>query len=146
MSIGKYHKLLKVKMVKKSTVVIIFWLVLFAGQVSCAQESCHTSRAALRGSGSSSMLPTLLDILLLVGTFACFLISVRVKSFLRDGDLASGWTLFSLSFVLLLVAQLLSLSLSIGLLNIPPSIISSIRVLFILFLASGVYFMKKVLS
>jgi hypothetical protein len=92
------------------------------------------------------MLPTFLDILLLVGTFSCFLISVKVKSFLRDGELAAGWTLLSLSFVLLFVAQLLSLFLIIGLLSIAPNIISSLRVLFILLLGSGIYFMKRVLS
>jgi hypothetical protein len=82
----------------------------------------------------------------LAGTVTCFLISVRVKSFLRDGELASGWTLLSVSFVLFFVAQLLSLFLNVGFLNVSPSIISSLRVLFILLLASGVYFMKKVLS
>jgi len=137
---------LMVKMGKKLFLGTIFWLVFLTGKVFCAFENTDAFRAAVQSSKSSSVLPAFLDVLLLVGTFVCFLISVRVKSFLRDGELASGWTLLSLSFVLLFVAQLLSLSLSVGFLNISPSIISSIRVLFILFLASGVYFMKKVLS
>jgi len=140
------HMSLKVKMGKKLFLGTIFWLLFLAGKVFCAFENTDAFRAAVQSSKSSSVLPAFLDVLLLVGTFVCFFISVRVKSFLRDGELASGWTLLSLSFVLLFVAQLLSLSLSVGFLNISPSIISSIRVLFILFLASGVYFMKKILS
>ena len=99
--------------------------------------------------GDLSSTPTLarfMDVLLLMGILTCFFISVKVKSFLRDGELASGWTLFSLSFVLLFAAQLLSLSITFNLLNISVSIISVIRLLSIFTLASGIYFMKKVLS
>ena len=99
--------------------------------------------------GEFSSTPTLarfMDVLLLMGILTCFFISVKVKSFLRDGELASGWTLFSLSFVLLFAAQLLSLSITFNLLNISVSIISVIRLLSIFTLASGIYFMKKVLS
>ncbi len=99
--------------------------------------------------GEFSSTPTLArftDVLLLMGILTCFFISLKVKSFLRDGELASGWTLFSLSFVLLFAAQLLSLSVTFNLLNISVSIISVIRLLSIFSLASGIYFMKKVLS
>ena len=99
--------------------------------------------------GEFSSTPTLarfMDVLLLMGILTCFFISVKVKSFLRDGELASGWTLFSLSFVLLFSAQLLSLLITFNLLNISVSIISVIRLLSIFTLASGIYFMKKVLS
>jgi hypothetical protein len=34
----------------------------------------------------------------------------------------------------------------VGFLSITPNIISSLRILFILLLGSGIYFMKKVLS
>ena len=133
-------------MVKRLGFVIIFKLIFFATGTCYAQEKTEALRAAVSGSGSSSPVPALLDVLLLAGAFACFVISVRVKSFLRDGELASGWTLFSLSFVLLFVSQVLSLSLSAGFWHVPPSIVSSLRVLFILLLASGIHFMKKVLS
>lgn len=133
-------------MIKRTKFLICFCWALGADKAWCALEDYHAIPAAAGGSGSSLMLPTFLDILLLVGTFSCFLISVKVKSFLRDGELAAGWTLLSLSFVLLFVAQLLSLFLIIGLLSIAPNIISSLRVLFILLLGSGIYFMKRVLS
>jgi len=146
MFIEKLHKCLIGNITKKLTWVISLGLIFFSAQASFTYESAEAFRADVQGSGSSTVVPALLDILLLVGTFACFLISMRVKSFLKDGELASGWILFSLSFVLLFLAQLLSVSLSAGLLNISPNIISSLRLLFILFLASGIYFMKKVLS
>lgn len=132
---------------KKLTFFILgFWLTFFCGRASDAYEKAEAFQTGVRDSGSSMALPAIFDILFLVGTFACFIISVRVKSFLRDGELASGWTLFSLSFVLLFAAQLLSLFLGVGLLSISPSLIASLRILFILFLASGIYYMKKVLS
>ncbi|MCK4224232.1 MAG: hypothetical protein KAX39_03565 [candidate division Zixibacteria bacterium] len=146
MFIEKLQKFLKVEMGRKLTCIILFGLMFLAEQAFCADENAETFRATVRGSDSSSVVPALLDILLLAGTFVCFLISVRVKSFLKDGELASGWTLFSLSFVLLFVAQLLSLSVSVGFLNISLGIISSLRLLFVICLASGIYFMKKVLS
>lgn len=133
-------------MVKKITTVILFWLIFFPGGFFCVLENAFALQTSARHSGSPSVVPTLLDILLLVGTFCCFLISMKVKSFLKDGELASGWNLFSLSFILLSVAQLLSLSINFGFLNISPSIISSLRLLFVISLASGIYFMKKVLS
>ncbi len=102
--------------------------------------------AAIRGLSGLSILSALLDLLLLAGVVACFVISIRVKSFLRDGELASGWKLFSISFVLLFAAQLLSLFSSVELLNISSSVVSSLRLLFVISLASGIHFMKKVLS
>jgi hypothetical protein len=122
------------------------WLILIYGPATCAYGKAEALQTGIRDSGSSMVLPAVFDVLLLMGIFACFIISVKVKSFLRDGELASGWTLFSLSFVLLFAAQLLSLFLGVGLLSIPLSLIASLRILFILLLASGIYFMKKVLS
>ena len=121
-------------------------LSLFAVRTACAHGGSEALRAGIRGSGTPTTIPAAFDLVLLAGIFACFLISVRVKSFLRDGELSSGWTLFSLSFVLLFTAQLLNLLLILDLVSIHPTVIASLRVLFIVFLASGIYMMKKVLS
>ncbi len=104
------------------------------------------SYAAAGSSHESRLLPTLLDLLLLVGIVACFVISVKVKSFLRDGELSSGWSLFSLSFVLLFAAQILSFFTDVRVLELSSSIISALRVLFVISLGWGIYFMRKVLS
>jgi hypothetical protein len=123
-----------------------FWLTFCVARSACADSGSENLRAGIRGSGASPTVPAAFDVLLLAGIFACFLISVRVKSFLRDGELSSGWTLFSLSFVLLFAAQLLNLLLTLDLVTIYPSVIASLRVLFIVVLASGIHMMKKVLS
>jgi hypothetical protein len=124
-----------------SICVVLIWTSGAQGQ-----QDADSYRAAIRGSGDSQFIPALLDFLLLAGVLACFVISVKVKSFLRDGELASGWSLFSLSFILLFAAQVLSLSTNMGFMSISVSIISVLRLLFVVSLASGIYFMKKVLS
>jgi len=128
------------------TVNLCVGLLLWVGRLAFALPESENYTAEMGGLSSKPAWSTLLDILLLMGILTCFFISVKVKSFLRDGELASGWTLFSLSFVLLFMSQLLSLSLNINLLNIPLSIVSIIRLLSIFTLASGIYFMKRVLS
>lgn len=103
-----------------------------------------SGRAAVHS--ASGFLPTLLDILLLLAIGFCFFSSLRVKSFLREGELAYGWVLFSFSFAVFFVAQLLSLCVSSNLLSVPLTIIPLARLLSILCLALGIYFMKKILS
>ncbi len=121
-------------------------IVLVFVHTSLAHQEADSLPAAIRGLSGFSILSALLDLLLLAGVVTCFVISIRVKSFLRDGELASGWNLFSISFVLLFLAQLLSLFSSVELLNISSSVVSSLRLLFVISLGSGIYFMKKVLS
>jgi hypothetical protein len=136
----------KIGIKRKPGSLVFFCLMFFAGRIGYAYDDLETLRAGIRGSGTSTTIPAAFDILLLAGIFTCFLISVRVKSFLRDGELSAGWTLFSLSFVLLFAAQFLNLLLTLDLVSIYPSVIASLRVLFIVSLASGIYMMKKVLS
>jgi hypothetical protein len=135
------------KRVKKlKTISLCAGLVLGIGSLAFALPESENYQAGVGGLSSKPAWSTLLDILLLLGILTCFFISVKVKSFLRDGELASGWTLFSLSFVLLFIAQLLSLSLNISLFDVPLSLVSVIRLLSIFTLASGIYFLKRVLS
>lgn len=139
---NRFFKRLK----EMKTISLCAGLVLWMGRLAFALPESENYQAGVGGLSSKPAWSTLLDILLLLGILTCFFISVKVKSFLRDGELASGWTLFSLSFVLLFIAQFLSLSLNISLLNIPLSIISIIRLMSIFTLASGIYYMKSVLS
>jgi hypothetical protein len=126
--------------------LVALCIVLPWAQAARGQANVDSYGAAAGSSGGSWLLPTLLDLLLLVGIVACFVISVKVKSFLRDGELSSGWSLFSLSFVLLFAAQILSLFTDVRLFELSSSIISALRVLFVISLAWGIYFMRKVLS
>jgi hypothetical protein len=121
-------------------------IVLPWAQAAWGQGDASAYGAAAEGLRQSRLLPAFLDILLLVGIVACFVISVKVKSFLRDGELSSGWSLFSLSFVLLFAAQVLSFFTDVRLFELSSSIISALRVLFVISLGWGIYFMRKVLS
>ena len=95
---------------------------------------------------SSGFLLSVLDVLLLLATVFCFFSSLKVKSFLKEGELSYGWVLFSIAFAILFMAQLLSFSVSSNLFHIPLSIVSLIRLLSILSLSIGIHSMKKILS
>lgn len=97
-------------------------------------------------SSSSGFLLATLDALLLLGVLFCFFCSLKVKSFLREGELSSGWVLFAFAFAILFIGQLLCLFLSSGLFDIPLLVVSLTRLLSIFSLSLGIYFMKKVLS
>ncbi len=146
MLIKKHHKFFAGRIKRIIMVYFCLGLVLLVSHLVFALPEGDKYQTEVGGFSSTPALTILLDILLSMGILTCFFISVRVKSFLRDGELASGWTLFSLSFVLLFIAQLLSLSANFNLLNISLIIVSIIRLLSIFTLASGIYFMKKVLS
>jgi hypothetical protein len=146
MMIRKFEKILTGKVIKIMMVVCCLggvWLISHPVFALPESEKYHTEVGEL---SSTPALARFMDVLLLLGILTCFFISVKVKSFLRDGELATGWVLFLLSFVLLFAAQLLSLSITFNLLNISVSIISILRLLSIFTLASGIYSMKKVLS
>jgi hypothetical protein len=135
------------KMVKKKefkaflrTWLLFFVVVVFFPQKAFAPPGRIAARSA------SGFLPAVLDVLLLLGVLFCFFSSLKVKSFLKDGELSYGFLLFSFSFATLSVAQLFSLSVCCGLFYIPLTIVSLIRLLSILSLALGIYFIKKVLS
>ncbi len=146
MMIKKHYACIFKRLKRILTVNLCAGLVLWVGRLALASPESENYAAQMGELSSKPAWSTLLDILLLLGILTCFFISVKVKSFLRDGELASGWTLLSLSFVLLFMAQLLSLSLNISLLDVPISIVSIIRLISIFTLASGIYFMKRVLS
>jgi hypothetical protein len=126
--------------------LVALCVVLPWAQAAWGQGNADVYGSPAEGVQQSRLLPAFLDVLLLVGIVACFIISVKVKSFLRDGELSSGWSLFSLSFVLLFAAQVLSFFTDVRLFELSSSIISALRVLFVVSLGWGIYFMRKVLS
>lgn len=130
---------------KESKAFFRIWFLLFVGVAFFPQEA-FAPPSRMVAHSSSGFLPAVLDVLLLLGVLFCFLSSLKVKSFLKDGELSYGFLLFSFSFAILSVAQLFSLFVSSGLLYVPFTIVSLIRLLSILSLALGIYFIKKVLS
>lgn len=120
--------------------LLVFVAVFFSHQEVFAPPGRIVARP------SSGFLPAILDVLLLGGVLLCLFSSLKVKSFLKEGELKAGFLLFSFAFAILFVAQLVSLSVSSGLLDISLTIVSLIRLLSIISLASGIYSIKKVLS
>lgn len=118
---------------------LIFGTLVFFTQVAIADPS-----SKIAAHSSSGFLSTVLDALLLLVILFCFFSSLKVKSFLKEGELVYGWIFFAFSFAILFIAQLLSLS--SGLFDVPLVIVSLTRLLSILSLALGIYFMKKVMS
>jgi hypothetical protein len=131
---------------KEPKAFLSIWFLLLGTVLFFPQQSLADSSSRIAAHSPSGFLPTVLDVLLLFGILFCFFSSLKVKSFLKEGELAYGWILFSVSFAILFVAQLFSLSVSCGLFDIPLVIVSFIRLLSILSLALGIYFMKKVLN
>ena len=131
---------------KESKVFLSVRFLLFGAVVFFPQHSLADPSSKIAAHSPSGLLPIVLDVLFLLGIGFCFFSSLKVKSFLKEGELAYGWVLFSFSFAILFMAQLFSLSVSSGLFDIPLIIVSFVRLLSILSLALGIYFMKKVLS
>jgi hypothetical protein len=130
---------------KESKVFFRVWLLLLGGVVFFPQEAfAPPGRIVARS--ASGFLPAVLDVLLLFGILFCFFYSLKVKSFLKEGELSYGFLFFSFAFAILSISQLFSLFVSSGLFYIPLTIVSLIRVLSILSLALGIYFIKKILS
>jgi len=123
----------------------MFFLI-FGALLLCTQEAIADPSSKIAAHSSSGFLSTVLDALLLLVILFCFFSSLKVSSFLKEGELAYGWIFFAFSFAILFIAQLLSLSVSSGLFNVPLIIVSLTRLLSILSLALGIYFMKKVMS
>jgi hypothetical protein len=136
---------LKTMKKKKPKSTLTVWLLLFVVVVFFPQKAFGPPGGIVAHS-SSGFLPAVLDVLLLLGVLFCFFSSLKVKSFLKEGELSHGFLLFSFSFAILSVAQLFSFFVSSGLLYVPLTIVSLIRLLSILSLALGIYFIKKVLS
>jgi hypothetical protein len=130
---------------KKSKAFLGVWLWLFVAVVFSPQEAFGPPGRIIAPS-TSGFLPAAVDVLLLLGALFCLFSSLKVKSFLREGELSYGWILFSFSFAILLIAQILSLFVSSGLFYISLTIASLVRLLSLISLALGIHFIKKVLS
>ncbi len=143
---NKRGSLQAMKRKTKSKIFLRAWPMFSFAGIFCARAAFADASGRVGAHSASGFLLTVLDVLLLLGVLFCLLSSLRVKSFLKEGELAYGWTLFSFSFGVFFIAQLLSLCVSSGLLSIPLSIIPLARLLSILCLALGIYFMKRMLS
>jgi hypothetical protein len=98
------------------------------------------------GTGSISGAGVLINSLIFLIILACFFVAVKVFSFLRGGEMASGWQFLAISFIVLCLGQLLALASSLELFNLDMAIVVAIRLIGVFMLFLGITRIKKALS
>lgn len=97
-------------------------------------------------SGSISGIGILFSGLILVVVFVCFFLALKVFSLLRGGELASGWQMLAISFIVLCLGQLMELASSLELFNLDQVVVVTLRLAGVFLLLFGIVRIKKVLS
>ena len=96
--------------------------------------------------GSISGIGILFSGLILVVVFVCFFLAMKVFSLLRGGELASGWQMLAISFIVLCLGQLVELASTLELFNLDQAIVVTLRLAGVFLLLLGIVRIKKVLS
>ena len=97
-------------------------------------------------SGGVSGIGVLFGGLILLVVFVCFFLAMKIFSLLRGGELASGWQMLSISFIVLCLAQIVDLAYSMELFNISQAVVATLRLAGVFLLLLGIVRIKKVLS
>ncbi len=97
-------------------------------------------------SGGISGIGILFSGLILVVVFVCFFLALKVFSLLRGGELASGWQMLAISFIVLCLGQLMELASSLELFNLDQVVVVTLRLAGVFLLLFGIVRIKKVLS
>jgi hypothetical protein len=98
------------------------------------------------GAGDTSASSVGLHLVLLVGAMLCFFVCLRIYSLLKGGELSTGWQMFSISFLIMTLAEALNLSTALEFFVIQPEFVNVARVLALFFLLFGATRIKKSLS
>jgi hypothetical protein len=122
--------------VKKITLLVI-WLLLLGPS---------SANAGFRELIGQPIPIILLNTLLLLLTVAGFLLSSRIRSFLRGGELIVGWFLILVSFLFLFGWQVLELGRYFDFFEVSLVVIYVARLFWIMILVLGIYFIQKVMS
>jgi hypothetical protein len=96
------------------------------------------------GSGSVSEAFIITLMLLLAGI--CFVIALKIFSSLRGGEMASAWQIISVSFIIMLIAEVVSLLNILAVANIGQFVAMLIRLLGLAAVMVGISRIRKVLS
>jgi hypothetical protein len=97
-------------------------------------------------SGSTSGIGFLFSVLILMVVFVCFFLATKIFSLLRGGELASGWQMLAISFIVLCLGQLVDLASTLELFNLDQAIVVTFRLAGVFLLLLGIVRIKKVLS
>ncbi|NIR64152.1 MAG: hypothetical protein GWO41_04980 [candidate division Zixibacteria bacterium] len=96
-------------------------------------------------SGSSDV-GVLFNGLILLVVLVCFFVALKIFSLLRGGELASGWQMLAIAFVLLCLGQLVDLMVTLEIAGLNQAMVATARLAGAFLLLLGVVRIKKVLS
>jgi hypothetical protein len=96
-------------------------------------------------SGSSDV-GVLFNGLILLVVLVCFFVALKIFSLLRGGELASGWQMLAIAFVLLCLGQLIDLMVTLEIAGLNQAMVATARLAGAFLLLLGVVRIKKVLS
>jgi hypothetical protein len=96
-------------------------------------------------SGSSDV-GVLFNGLILLVVLVCFFVALKIFSLLRGGELASGWQMLAIAFVILCLGQLVDLMVTLEIAGLNQAMVATARLAGAFLLLLGVVRIKKVLS
>ncbi len=101
---------------------------------------------ASTGLADSSIASLLLGILMILLTGICVFIALKIFSCLKGGELASAWQVLAISFVILIIAEVVRLTNLLSIASVSDNVIMLIRLVGLSTLMIGVSRIKRVLS
>ena len=102
--------------------------------------------AAQDGMNSTTGMNILFGAAIFLVILACFFVASRIFSFLRGGELASGWQMLAIAFIVLCISQLLDISASLELFSLNNTAVQAFRLVGVAVLMLGFIKIKNALS
>ncbi len=98
------------------------------------------------GLADSSIAALLLAVLMILLTGICVFIALRIFSCLKGGELASAWQVLAISFVILVIAEVVRLTALLSIADVSENVIMLIRLVGLCTVMIGVSRIRRVLS
>ena len=98
------------------------------------------------GLADSSIAALLLAVLMILLTAMCVFIALRIFSCLKGGELASAWQVLAISFVILVIAEVVRLTGLLSIADVSENVIMLIRLVGLCTVMIGVSRIRRVLS
>jgi hypothetical protein len=84
--------------------------------------------------------------LIMLVVLVCFFMAMKVFSLLRGGELASGWQMLAIAFIVLCLGQLIELASTLEIVSLNQAVVVTVRLAGVFLLLLGIVRIKKVLS
>ncbi|MBD3218486.1 MAG: hypothetical protein GF310_09445 [candidate division Zixibacteria bacterium] len=102
--------------------------------------------AAQSAESGSAGVGLLFNGLILLVVLVCFFMAMKVFSLLRGGELASGWQMLAIAFIVLCLGQLIELASTLEIVGLNQAVVVTVRLAGVFLLLLGIVRIKKVLS